>query len=60
MSYPVILSITLLQFIIMLPLSFYLLSFNPTLFFITFMTSSLILLMALYYPLILIGINKSK
>ena len=60
MSYPIILIITLLQFIIMLPLSFYLLSFNPTLFFITFMTSSLILLMGLYYPLIAIAIDKSK
>ena len=60
MTYPIILIITLLQFIIMLPLSFYLLSFNPTLFFITFMTSSFILLMGLYYPLISIAIDKSK
>ena len=60
MTYPIILIITLLQFIIMLPLSFYLINFNPTLFFITFMTSSFILLMGLYYPLISIAIDKSK
>lgn len=56
MKYTTLLIISLLQFIIILPVSFYLMTVGFIgLFFTLLMISSLLLIIALYYPLITIN-----
>ena len=56
MKYITILTITLLQFILIIPISFYLMTIGYVgLFFTLTMISSLLLIIALYYPLITIN-----
>ena len=59
MKYETILMISLAQFFLLLPISFYFLSLNmPLVFFILFMLSSMFTIITLYYPLITIHNNK--
>lgn len=56
MKYTTLLIIAMLQFILVIPVSFYLMTVGFTgLFFTLTMISSLLLIIALYYPLITIN-----
>ena len=56
MRYEIVLTVALFQFLMIFPISFYLLSINFVgLFFILFMASGLFTVITLYYPLITIN-----